>query len=49
MIVRPASRIERAISFGVLLALRPLDQRDHPVQEGLAGVGGDLDLEPVAR
>ena len=36
--VRPASRIVSAISFGVLLPLGALDERDHPVEEGLAGL-----------
>ena len=36
MIVRLASRMFSAISFGRLLPGRALDQRDHPVQEGLA-------------
>ena len=30
------------------LALRALDERDHPVEEGLARVGGDADDERVA-
>ncbi len=36
MIVRPASRMLSAISFGVFWRSAPLDQRDHAVEEGLA-------------
>ena len=35
--VRPASRMLRAISFGVFCRLGALDQGDHPVEEALAG------------
>ena len=33
MIVRPASRMLSAISFGVFCRLGALDERDHPVEE----------------
>ena len=36
MIVRPASRMLRAISFGVFWRLGALDQGDHAVEERLA-------------
>ena len=39
MIVSPASRMLRAISFGVFCRLGPLDQGDHPVEERLARLG----------
>ena len=32
-----------------LLALRALDHRDHAIEEGLAGIGGDADDEPVGE
>ena len=38
MIVSPASRMLSAISFGVFWRLRAFDERDHPVEEGLAGL-----------
>ena len=34
---------------GRLLAGGALDQRDHAVEEGLAGIGGDADLDPVRQ
>src|SRR5205823_8694144 len=34
---------------GRLMPLGALDQRDHTVQEGLAGVGGDPDDQPVGE
>ncbi len=34
---------------GGALALRALDQGDHPVHEGLAGVAGDPDDDPVGE
>ena len=34
---------------GGLLPLGPLDHGDHPVQEGLAGLRGDADDEPVRQ
>ena len=46
--VRPASRIDRAISFGRALALGALDEGDHPVEERLARIGGDRDDQAVA-
>ena len=46
-IVRPASRIESAISFGVLRRDGALDERDHPVDERLAGLLRDLDHDAV--
>ena len=48
-IVRPASRMPRAISFGVLRRVGALDERDHPVQEGLARLLGDLDDDAVRQ
>ena len=33
IMVSPASRMSSAISFGVLLPLGALDERDHPVEE----------------
>ena len=42
MIVSTASRIVRAISFGVFWRLAPFDEGDHPVEEGLAALGRDL-------
>ena len=44
MMVMPTSRIVSAISFGVFWRSRALDQGDHAVEEGLAGLGGDADL-----
>jgi hypothetical protein len=38
-IVRPASRIVQRDLVRRLLPLRALDERDHPVEEGLARVG----------
>ena len=43
----PESRIVSAISFGVFCRDGAFDQRDHPVEERLARVGGDPDDEPV--
>ena len=34
---------------GRLLAHRPFHQRDHPVEEGRAGGGGDADLDPIRQ
>ena len=48
-IVRLASRMFSAISLGVFCRDRALDQGDHPVDEGLAGLGGDLDDDPVGE
>src|SRR6185436_15383322 len=31
------------------LTLRPLDHGDHAIEERLAGIGGDLDDEPVRQ
>ena len=49
MIVSEASRMFSAISFGVFCRFGPLDQRDHPVDEGLAGLGRDLHDDPVGE
>ena len=38
-----------AISFGVLRRCGALDQRDHPVQERVPGLLGDLDHDPVRQ
>ena len=40
-IVRPASRIDERDLVGRALALRALDEGDHPVEERLAGIGRD--------
>ena len=47
--VRLASRMFSAISFGVFCRDGALDQGDHPVDEALAGLGGDLDDDPVGQ
>ena len=49
MSVRPASRMPRAISLGVLRRSRALDQGDHAVEEALARLLGDLDDDPVGE
>ncbi len=49
MMVRPASRIDSASSFGVFCRSAPFDQRDHPVDEGRARRGGDLHLDEVGQ
>ena len=49
MIVSAASRMFSAISFGRLLPVRALDQGDHPVDEALARLLGDLDDDPVGQ
>ena len=51
MIVSPASRMLSAISFGVFWRDGAFDERDHPVEERLAGAGGDAhdDLVGEAR
>ena len=41
--VRAISSTSRATSLGVLRRLAPSIRRDHPVKEGLTGVGGNLD------
>jgi hypothetical protein len=38
---------EPAALIGRLLALRSFDQSDHPVEESLTGVGGDLDPDVI--
>ena len=45
--VRPAEQNGEGDLVRRLLPLRALDQRDHAVQKCLAGIGGDLDLDPV--
>ena len=47
MIVSPASKMFEGDLVGCLLPLGPLDQRDHPVQEGVAGIRSDPHLDPV--
>ena len=47
--VSAASRMSRAISFGVFCRLAPFDQRDHAVEERFAWIRGDLDDEPVGQ
>ena len=47
--VSAARRMVSAISFGRLLAIGPLHQGDHAVQEGLAGLGRDLDHDAVGE
>ena len=47
--VRPESRIVSAISFGRLLAHGAFDQRDHPVEEAPARLGGDPHHDPVGE
>ena len=49
MIVSAASRIVERDLVRRLLALRALDEGDHPVEERLAGVGRDLDDDPVGE
>ena len=49
MIVSAASRMSRAISFGVFWRLAPSTMRDHAVEERLARVGADADDEPVGE
>jgi hypothetical protein len=40
--------VERDL-VGSLLAGSALDEADHPVEEGLAGIGGDADQDPVGE
>ncbi len=47
--VRLASRMFSAISFGVFCRDGAFDQGDHPVEEALAGSGGDLHDDPVGQ
>ena len=49
MIEKAASTIVRRDLVGGLLADRPFDQGDHPVEEALARLGGDLDDDPVGQ
>ena len=49
MMVRPESRMLSAISLGVFWRDGALDQRDHAVEKGLAGIGGDADFDPVRQ
>ncbi len=49
MMVRPARRMLRAISLGVFWRSAPSTRGDHAVEEGLAGVGGDADLDLVGE
>ena len=48
-IVRPASRMFRAISFGVFCRWAPFDERDHAVEERLARVRRDAHHDPVRQ
>ena len=45
----PAIRMFSAISFGVFCRSRAFDQRDHAIEERLAGIGGDPDLDLVGE
>ena len=47
--VRPESRIDSAISFGVFCRSRALDERDHTIDEGGAGRNGDLHRDLVGK
>jgi hypothetical protein len=38
-----------AISFGVFWRSAPLDERNHPVEEGLAGIGRHPHADPVGQ
>ena len=49
MMVRPTSRMVSAISFGVFCRSAPSTKRDHPVEEALARLLGDADLDPVGN
>ncbi len=49
MIDSTASRMFRAISLGVFCRAAPSTERDHPVDEGLARLRGDLDDDPVGQ
>ena len=49
MIVSPASRMLSAISFGVFWRVGALDEGDHPVDERLAGPGGDAHDDLVGQ
>ena len=45
--VRAASRIVRAISFGVFLALSPFNQANHVVKEAFTRIGRYSDYKAV--
>ena len=47
--VRPARRMLSAISLGVFWRSAPSTKRDHAVEEGFAGVGGDADGDLVGE
>ena len=47
--VKAASTSDRAISLGVRWRMAPFDQGDHAVQEGIAGIGGDLHDDAVGE
>ena len=47
--VKPASKMLSAISFGVFCRLRAFDHADHAVQKSLPGVGADADDQPVGE
>src|SRR5262245_49124865 len=46
---KAARTIVRAISFGVFWRIAPSAQRDHPIEEALAGAGGDLHDDAVGE
>ena len=47
--VSPESRMLKRNFVRGLLAFGTLDQRDHSIEKGLAGVGGDFDLHPIRQ
>jgi hypothetical protein len=47
--VRLTNTMFSAISFGRLLPARAFNHLDHPVEERIAGFGGDAHHDPVAQ
>ena len=47
--VRETSSVFSAISLGVFFSGSAFDQGDHPIQEAVAGIGGDADFQPVGH